>query len=254
MESPGEPGKQRPLIAISGYVAPPDEGAEPRLVLRERYPCAVLAAGGIPLVAPPVGGATDARRLVEQVDGLLLTGGDDFDMDRLGRGATHPAATPTFGPKQDHDFALARAAAAEGLPVLGICYGMQVLCLAAGGALLQHLPEDRPGGRDHTGGTLHDVVVSPGTKLASALGVERLPVISSHHQAISDPGHGFAVCARDDEGLIEAVEGSGDPFAVGVQWHPELSPESSPHGHLFRAFVAAAAARRANLTADPAPA
>jgi putative glutamine amidotransferase len=173
-------------------------------------------------------------------------------MERLGRGATHPAATRTFGPKQDHDFELVGAAREVGLPVLGICYGMQLLCLAEGGELLQHLPEDRPGAQPHAGDAVHDVAVGPGTKLEGALGVERLPVISRHHQAVLDAGPGLEVSARDDEGLIEAVEKPAHPFYIGVQWHPELSPASSPHGRLFRALVAAAARHAAGpLPADP---
>jgi len=241
-----------PLIVVTGYVESPRDGHEPRVALRERYASAVLQAGGLPLVVPPVGSPADLRRLLSRVDGLLLTGGDDFDMERLGRGTTHPAATRTFGPKQDHDFELVRAAHDVGLPVLGICYGMQLLCLAEGGALLQHLPEDRPGSQAHAGDAVQPVEVVPGTKLAAALGVGRLPVVSRHHQAVLDPGPALSVSARDDEGLIEAVEKPGHPFYIGVQWHPELSPASSPHGRLFRALVAAAARSATDsLPAEP---
>jgi len=226
-----------PLIGIDGHL---DGGDPPRASLPTRYADAVLKAGGIPVVIPPVGGPSDIARVLDRVDGLLLPGGDDFDTARLGLGPTHPAACPVPAEKQDFDVALARAALERRLPVLGICYGMQLLALATGGSLLQHLPDDRPGGRDHRGGVEHAVEIRPGTKLARLLDLEELPVVSRHHQAIDEPGAGWLVSATDDEGLVEALESTELPFALGVQWHPELAPEGSPHDRLFRGLVGAA--------------
>lgn len=233
-----------PLIAINGLLS---LEKEPSVRVANRYSDAVLKAGGVPLVIPPVGGPADIDRLLDAVDGVLLTGGDDFDMERLGRGATHPAADRTPGPKQDFDFLLARRCVERAIPVLGVCYGMQVLGLAEGGDLFQHLPEDRPGTRTHSGGVEHDVEVQAGTKLARLLGVERLPVLSRHHQALSAVRPPWSVCAADDEGLVEAIERADHPFAVGVQWHPELSYEGSPHDRLFRGLVGAAALARRDV-------
>src|SRR5688572_29134530 len=114
-------GPERPLIAIDGLLVP---GASPHLKLANRYADAVLKAGGIAVAIPPLGGPTDLERLLERVDGLLLSGGDDFDTQRLGLGPTHPKADPVPAEKQDFDFVLARLALARGVPVLGICYGM----------------------------------------------------------------------------------------------------------------------------------
>ena len=239
-----------PLIAINALC---EEGGDaPRLQLRTRYARAVVQAGGVPVVVPPVGGPTAIQRLLERVDGLLLPGGDDFDMERLGLGRTHPAAVKTPGEKQDFDVELARAALALSLPVLGICYGLQLLVLADGGRLYQHLPDDRPGTRDHRGGNQHDVLLAPGTKLTRLLGVERLAVISRHHQGIAGVGSAWTVAGRDDEGLIEAVE-KADGFALGVQWHPELSPDGSPHERLFRGLVRAAGVHAARREHAPTP-
>ena len=239
-----------PLIALAGELIP-DES--PYLRLRNRYAAAVLRAGGVPVAIPPLGAREDARRLVDRVDGLVLTGGDDFDTERLGLGPTHPAADPVPAEKQDFDVELARAAIERELPVLGICYGMQLLALVERGTLHQHLPDDRPGGRDHTGGAIHGVEVAAGTKLAGALGVDRLDVVSRHHQAVAELGPKWRACALDDQGLIEAIERAGHPFALGVQWHPELGPPGSPHDRLFGALVEAAGVRAVGLTPAEVP-
>src|SRR6185295_17458336 len=125
---------------------------------------------------------------------------------RLGLGPTHPAAQRTPAAKQDFDVLLARAALERRMPVLGVCYGMQLLALVEGGTLLQHLPDDRPGRREHRGGALHGVALAPASKLARWLGVEHLDVVSRHHQAVASAPAGWNIAARDDEGLIEAIE------------------------------------------------
>lgn len=226
-----------PLIAVNGML---QTGEQPGLRLDNRYAQAIVSAGGVPLAIPPIGGPTDLARMLERVDGLLLTGGDDFGTERLGLGPIHPAANPTPPEQQERDLNLARQAVDLGLPVLGICYGMQVLGLAGGAGLLQHLPDDRPAGREHSGGIIHDAIVEPGSKLGRILGVERLRVVSRHHQALTTPPAPWAVVARDEEGLIEAIERPDLAFVLGVQWHPELSPTGGPDDRLFRGLVGAA--------------
>lgn len=225
----------RPLIALNGVLD--TTGGEPALRLHDRYAQAVLRAGGLPVAIPPVGGPRDLERLLERVDGLVLCGGDDFDTERLGLGPTSPEAEVTPASKQDFDLALTRAILMAAKPVLGICYGMQCLGLVGGAGLLQHLPGDRPGSQEHRGGVEHGVRIEPGSKLDGHLGVASLPVISRHHQALTDVPAPWRVCAADAEGLIEAIEQPELPFAIGVQWHPELSPEGSAHDRLFRALV-----------------
>ena len=236
----------RPLIGIVGGL---EIAASPRLVLGTRYADAVLKAGGVPVAIPPVGGPGDLARLLERLDGVLVSGGDDFDTARLGLGPTHARATPVPRAKQDFDLALAHAVLAGGVPVLGICYGMQLLGLAEGAGLHQHLPEDRPGRQEHSGGVVHAVRAVAGSKLARLLEVDEVAVVSRHHQALSRVELPWRVAALDAEGLVEAIEREDHPFAVGVQWHPELAPEGSPHDRLFRGLVGAAALRSRRATA-----
>ena len=239
----------RPLIGILGTL---ESAPSPRLVLGARYADAILKAGGIPVAIPPVGGPTDIDRLLERLDGIVFPGGDDFDTARLGLGPTHPKATPVSREKQDFDLALARAVIARGVPTLGICYGMQLLGLAEGARLHQHLPEDRPGRQEHSGGIVHAVRVEAGSKLARILETAELQVVSRHHQALSSVSTPWRTCAQDAEGLIEAIERDDHPFAVGVQWHPELDAEGSLNDRLFRGLVGAAALRSRRSAAAPA--
>ena len=259
------PTSQRPLIALNGCMELGDAGSDSlgsgdaKLTLRTRYADAVLKAGGLPVALPPVGGPSDVRDALARVDGLVLGGGDDFQVEGLGLGATHPSAVRTPQAKQDFDFELARAAIEVGIPTLGICYGMQLLGLAEGAQLLQHLPEDRPGAREHTGGVHHPVRVQAGAKLAGILGVDQLDVFSSHHQALAQVSAPWTVVATDDEGLVEAIERNDHPFALGVQWHPEKARDGAPDARLFRALVAAASLQAARgaparLGATPAAA
>jgi len=205
----------------------------------------------VPVVIPPIGGPADIERLLDCVDGVLLTGGDDFDTERLGLGPTHAAADPVPTEKQDFDFVLIQKALERDLPILGICYGMQLMGLHGGGELFQHLPEDRPGCQEHKGNVIHDVRIEAGSKLARLLGVETIATVSRHHQALARVASPWMASAVDSEGLIEAIECKGRSFAIGVQWHPELAGEGSGHDRLFRGLVGAAGMSAARQLAHP---
>ncbi len=236
----------RPWIAIVGELS---QVERPEVRLSLRYAAALERAGGQPFVVPYTSKAA-LDELVERADGLVFSGGDDFDTARLGLGPTHPAAKPVPTQKQDLDLALAELALARGLPTLGICYGMQLLALAGGGTLHQHLPEDRPGCQPHAGGVVHSVRLLASTKLRATLGVPALDVVSRHHQAVAAVGSRWQVSGVDSEDLIEGIELPQHPFALGVQWHPELSSEPE-HARLFTELVEAA---RRHAHARPSPA
>lgn len=234
----------RPWILVNGEHAPEKDGT---LTLVRRYQRAVERAGGLPVVFPWLEDARLVNELLDGVDGVLLTGGDDFDTEALGLGPTHPSATPVPGTKQTLDFVLAEAALARGIPVLGICYGAQLLALAEGGTLIQDLPSERPEAQEHRGGAEHGVRIEPASKLGRLLAVPEVRVVSRHHQAIGTLAGAWEVTGRDEEGLIEAFERPDLPFAVCVQWHPELSP-GTPNDRLFDGLVAAARAHRTSRT------
>jgi putative glutamine amidotransferase len=235
----------RPLIGI-----PPVHDDRGRLspgratsFLDVRYARAVETAGAAPVLLPL---QQDAAALVDRLDGLLLPGGGDFVPER-----SYPAGVEFDAASREQlafDTRVLARALERGIPVLGVCYGMQLLALVGGGTLLQHLPEDRPGAQPHAGGAVHPVRVAPAAKLAGMLRVESIDVVSRHHQAVAGVGADWRVGASDDEGLIEAVEHCSHPFAVGVQWHPELSGAGLPggprHAELFRALVDAARSHR----------
>jgi putative glutamine amidotransferase len=200
------------------------------------YARAVERAGGVAVYLPP---RADARELVQHVDALLLPGGDDLLPPRPY--PAHVRFEPVPPQQLEFDSALLAAALARGIPVLGICYGMQLLALARGGALDYDVPSDVPDALEHRLGPdgRHAVRVEPGSLLAKLTGAGEFRVSSRHHQAVSEPGRGLRVSARAHDGVVEAIESRAGAFAVGVQWHPESQGDAESEA-LFRAFVAAA--------------
>lgn len=231
----------RPVII--GITSAFDE--EERFCLARYYVDAVTQAGGLPLILPALS-LEVAVSTLERVHGLILSGGGDLDPSYFGEEPL--PATKRITPRRDaFEVALARAALVRQVPVLGICRGLQVLNVAAGGKVLQDISlgvynplkhfQDAP--RWH--GT-HSIEILPGSKLASIFGTLRLRVNSFHHQAVRRLAPAFNATAWAQDGVVEGIEAEAHPFAVGVQFHPEGMWEKEPlFLKLFTALVTSCA-------------
>ena len=234
----------RPLIGLSSYAEPARWGAwhAPAALLPLNYAEQVAAAGGVPVLLPPVPGIAAA---VGRLDALVLTGGGDIDPAAYGA-APHPRTRSVNAVRDQAELDLLAAALAAGLPVLGICRGLQLLNVALGGTLHQHLADLGPAAAEagHTPqpGTFgsHQVRVAAGSMLAGILKADGpFTVPTAHHQAIGRLGTGLTATAWAADGIIEAAEltgGEHHPFVLAVQWHPEAGDDP----RLLRALVAAA--------------
>jgi putative glutamine amidotransferase len=216
----------------------------PVVMLHRSYVDAIERAGAIAVIFAP--GDTLSRHpatALDLVDGLILAGGADIGPARYGQDP-HPKVGTVDVVRDESELALANVALARDLPVLGICRGMELLNVAAGGTLIQHLP-DRVGHDGHlqTPGTfeIHQVDVTDGTATAWLVGGNRCTVMSHHHQAVDKLGSNVTATAWDpDHEVVEAIELDDRRFAVGVQWHPEEDPNST----VIQRFVAAVAAQK----------
>ena len=230
-----------PVIGITTYLTPASWGAwelEAALVPAD-YVRSVAAAGGAPLLVPP---GADLEVTLGVVDGLVFTGGSDLDPELYGADS-HPETSGVIRERDDFELSLMRLALERDVPMLAICRGSQVLNVARGGDLEQHVP-DRVGTESHreVPGVFseHGVDVVDDTRLASVLASSD-PVKSHHHQGFGDLGEGLRVAARAPDGTVEAVEDPSRQFAVGVLWHPEAGEDLS----LFEALVTEAREYRA---------
>jgi putative glutamine amidotransferase len=233
---------RRPLIGLTLDAEPAGGWSKlPWYALRQNYFSAVIAAGGLPVALPHHPDL--AAEYVERLDGLLVTGGA-FDVDPAlwGGGTPHPKVTLKPG-RTDFELAVARAALARDMPTLGICGGQQLLAVAFGGTLHQHIPDDVPGSLPHEQPNPrtesgHMVEITTGTLLAKIVGAPRMAVNSAHHQAVATPGEGIVNAVAPD-GVIEGIEHPRHRFAIGVQWHPEYAVDPRDPA-IFSAFIEAA--------------
>lgn len=222
------------------------ESSAPRQSVPEPYVRCVEAAGGLPILLPTSDPARAAEYL-DLVDGLVLIGGDDVD-PRLYGTAKRADCGDVDRTRDDFEIALIRAADRARVPTLGICRGLQVMNVALGGTLHQHIPADVPNAIAHSVVTYeeaHPVSVSPGSRLASIFAAGHLVVNSHHHQAIADCAARWTVSARAPDGVVEGAEAKDHPFLVAVQWHPERMDGADSTRRLFQALVDSARAGRA---------
>ena len=223
--------RTRPVIGLTLDSEPAGGWSKlPWYALRQNYFSAVIAAGGLPVALPHHPELADTY--LDEVDGLLVTGGA-FDVDPAfwGDEPVHPKVTLKPG-RTDFELAATRAALARNKPVLGICGGQQLLAVAFGGTLIQHIPDEvadalaheQPNPRTEPG---HEVTIAEGSMLARIVRRARMAVNSAHHQAVATPGQGAIVNATAPDGVVEGIEHPGYRFALGVQWHPEYAVDSA---------------------------
>jgi len=240
-----------PVIGITGRT---DQSARPPGLhlysISQTYVRAVELGGGAPVVVPPHLEETRLRAIFDHLDGLLLSGGGDIHPSFFGE--EDSGLLWFVDERRDRaELALARWALAEGLPMLAICRGNQVLNVVAGGTLIQDISTQLPGALSHStiagrprSFVAHTVEVTANSRLAALVGAGELGVNSAHHQAAKDVGAGLIVTARAPDGIIEGLESPDHPFCVGVQWHPEAMTASQPvMRRLFAGLVEAAQSR-----------
>jgi len=227
----------KPLIGITTYITSARFGSweEVTSLVPQDYVRAIEHAGGRPLLVPP--SEEGIEETLDAFDGVIFSGGSDLDPEMYGQEA-HPETYGIVEQRDRAELALLEAALARDMPVLAICRGSQVLNVALGGDLVQHLPDvvgDQK--HKHTPGEYadHEVDVHPETRLGSLLG-KRAPVKSHHHQGFGRLGEGLQEAARADDGTVEALEDPSRRFTIGVLWHPEAGDDL----RLFEELVAEA--------------
>ncbi len=233
-----------PLIGITVDVAEVGEPARAQARCAMTYSNAVTSAGGVPVLLAPI--VELIPHYIARCDGFLFTGGDDPRMEPFGE-PTHPKATVLHPMRQAFEVALLEALTEAGSkPVLGVCLGMQLMALHAGGKLNQHMPDDTPTAGDHAKNAVHRVkpVVNANDVGSRLRGLVEGNVTSHHRQAVRDAGVLRVVAAAHD-GVIEAIADPAREYYIGVQWHPERTTQHELGQGLIDDFVKACHARKA---------
>ncbi len=236
----------KPIIGITTtYGRNPDH--LPSVYVLRAYVRAVLEAGGLPVLLPSDLAESDWQAVLGRLDGILFSGGGDVSLEHF-EGSDHIRIGEVDTVRDALELGLARAAAQQGKPFLGICRGCQVVNVALGGTLYTHIHDQIPNPLDHDypgdmrTALAHTVCLEAGGRLAQIMGAEQLHVNSLHHQGLKDLAPGLQAQAWAPDGLVEAVELGGHPFGLAVQWHPEWLTDQEETRRLFRAFVEAAGA------------
>jgi putative glutamine amidotransferase len=232
----------KPIIALNADFRASTKDAPAFSYVAAGYYDAVLKAGGIPLILPPVTEDEDLSRLLDLVDGLVLVGGADLDPRRDGF-MLHPTLRLLDSRRETFDRRLVAAAADRRLPVFGIGAGMQLLNVSQGGNLSLHIPEDMPKALPHRDAMdpahRHGLEVVAGSLMERVYGDGEIRVNSMHHMAVDDIAPGFRVTARCPDGVVEAIESERDDwFAMGTQFHPEAHSASALDLRIFEEFMA----------------
>jgi putative glutamine amidotransferase len=252
----------RPLIGVPAQTLQAIDGIPAALphswVMNHRYLTALAGVGAAPVIVPLIVDDEDALRgIYETLDGVFIAGGVDVDPSSYDQ-ATTPFCGRTDLDRDAVEVLLTRWARADGKPIFGVCRGLQIINVAAGGSLLQDCAAHAPGSIKHdyfpTAGhardfLAHTISIRPGSRLHEIYGADEVLVNSMHHQVIDRVADGLTITATAPDGLVEAIEATAEAFTLGVQWHPEMLIDSDPGTRrLFSAFVEAAAAWRGVLS------
>jgi putative glutamine amidotransferase len=239
---------RRPVIGIPAAVLEqPSAPGAAYFQFNGNYPAALAASGALPVVIPLELPEDALAELFARLDGLCLAGGVDVDPAHFNE-ARHPALGKVDAPRDATELTLVRWALAANLPVFGVCRGIQLLNVAAGGSLYQDLVAQLPAAQKHNFAPadspwerpVHAIRVAEGSRLAALLGTNKAMTNSFHHQAVKEVAAGFVPTAWAADGVVEAIEAPGQRFALAVQWHPEGMFSTDPLAReLFAAFVAA---------------
>jgi putative glutamine amidotransferase len=228
----------RPLIGITSVYSANNKSG--KTSVNFAYIKAITETGGTPLILPTVSEEEILHRYVDELDGLVLVGGDDISPSAYGQ---QPHETVKIMPTQRYNFErnLISLWWARGKPLLGICLGMQFTNVVAGGSLIQDIPSQVGTKVKHRG--YHNVKIDPKSSLAKILGSDQAYVYSNHHQAVKDLGRDLKIIARSEDGVAEAMERTDGKFGLFVQWHPEASDNIEQRNAIYGALVRACAAR-----------
>jgi putative glutamine amidotransferase len=255
-------GVHRPVIGVSSSEIripehlkqiPKGEPPHREICLGIPYLNAVQQVGALPLIIAPMSKELIGT-ILDTVDAVCLSGGPDIDPSLYGQ-PPHAKLGPTELATDSFEIELAKEADRRGMPILAICRGAQVLNVARGGSLLQHIPDVVEGSElDHRQTALgqhtsHTVEIDPGTLMARTIGATTTEVNSFHHQAVKELGQKLRVCARSEDGIIEGIEAIDRDFVLGVQWHAESLTNRDEHEALFKGLADAALRSRSDSEA-----
>lgn len=231
-----------PIIGINASFSHEDSESA-GISLRATYVDAVTTAGGIPVILPPVQSREIAQQQAALCDGFVFIGGSDIDPARYGK-TQHPATNRLATRREEHDFALIKAAMDRRKPFLAICLGCQEVNVALGGTLIQDINSETSTTIQHaahqSGLLRHDVKIEPGTLICDLVGTTSISTNTSHHQAVEQPAESLKVTGRAADGIIESLEMRDYPFGLAIQWHPESLVSEPEHLALFKGLIKAA--------------
>jgi len=231
----------RPLIGITSAYKVDEKDNSASTLVNFAYVIAVAENGGAPVVLPTISGEEILQRYVQELDGLVLVGGDDIPTSAYDE-QPHETVKPLPMQRYNFEKKLVSLWLSSGKPLLGVCLGMQFTNVVSGGSLIQDIPS-QVGTRVTHRRNYHRVRIEPNSSLAKILGTDEAFVYSNHHQAVKDVGKGLRIIAHSDDGVVEAMERLGGQFGLFVQWHPEQMDDTEHRNAIFGALVRACAAR-----------